>query len=733
MLETSEAYRSAIIGRTRQIIPQAVMEVVDPDIAYGAITGADQSAYSKPEELHDRTYEAGGAFATAENGLWGLDGSVDLYDGVPAVEQGWMGQAIAGDDGTFATAQVVEMAFTGVETLQAASIWFAQFAPADFTVEIMSSGTAVETFTETGNTQLSYSMSGFTVYNPTSIRLTVTKMARPGTRLRVTEIVPGVYEQWTGRQLVSININHQVDPSCLSLPYGSCEVTMDNRDRRFEPRNKDGLFLMLEERQALSTRLGVRLANQSVEYVPSGVFYMSGDGYKTGENNATITWELVDILGLLADRTYIPPTTLPTTAEGWLASLVSQLGSNFNGRYKISDELADLPLACDAQDVANVNCGDLTRWICMAIQAYPRADQETGYLEAAQIGTEAEERIRLSALASYPTMKANEDVAALIFDLDGTTYTVTGTQGSSGKTVSIKNPFIKTQAAALTAARYILQFYGGNKFELTGRGNMACEMGEIDLIDLDNRAAVNARRTQQQLSLTNGIMANVPSTLITATGAFTYTKSRTFTADEEWEAPASTLYIILAQGGSGGEAGTAGSDGTAGWSGGEGNDAGTPGAAGEGGKVFAQQINVNRGQTISVHIGAGGALGQEGEHTTFGSYSSAAGVRSDAGVADVLGGDVYGQKGEDGSVSSTPVPGADGPANSGFGGNGGSAGTGGVWAMVTIVVIDGNTGQIMPDKNPQGLKAAVLQSHATEGAPGGRGGSGIAIAYWEED
>ena len=116
----------------------------------------------------------------------------------------------------------------------------------------------------------------------------------------------------------------------------------------------------------------------------------------------------------------------------------------------------------------------------------------------------------------------------------------------------------------------------------------------------------------------------------------------------------------------------------------------------------------------------------------IGSYSSAAGVRSDAGVADVLGGDVYGQKGEDGSVSSTPVPGADGPANSGFGGNGGSAGTGGVWAMVTVVVIDGNTGQIMPDKNPQGMQMPVMQSPGTQGAPGGSGGSGIAVAYWEE-
>lgn len=734
MLETSAAYQEAIVGGVRYIVPRAVMEVIDPDISFGTATGSAQGPYSKPEELHDRVYEAAGVFATGENGVWGLDGSVDLYDGIPAVEQGWMGDAMCGTDGTFDEPQVVIQPFTGVGTLQAASVWFALFPPADFTVEILSESTVVQSWSVTDNTQMSFSAQGFTVYNPTSIRVTVTKMARPETRLRVAEIVPGVYEQWQGRQLTELRIKHEVDPSCLSLPYGTCSVGIDNRDRRFEPRRRDGLFQMLEARQAMKTRMGVRLADRSVEYVPTGVFFMSGDGYKTGKNNATITWDLVDIIGLIAQRTYIVPSPLPTTAAGWLASIVAQLGDNFANLYQIDQELGETPLTCSADDVTNVTCGDLARWVCMAIQAYPRANAETGALEAAVPARDASGRIKLSALTVYPTMKANEDVAALIFDLQGETFVVGGTQGSSSKTVNIKNPFISTQETALKVARYILQFYGGNRFELTGRGDMSCEMGDIDRIDLDERSAANGRRISQELSLKDGIMANVPSTLITATGAFTYTNYRAFTEDEDWTGPdgVTEVYLILVQGGWGGEAGTAGKNGTAGWNGGEGNDDGTPGKGGRGGLVFAGTVNINEGQTFSVHIGAGGEPGKEGGHTTFGGWSSASGVQNDAGVADVLGGDVYGQAGTEGIVSSTPVPGAAGPANSGFGGNGGSAGVGGVWANVVIKVIDGNTGKPIPNANPQGVTMPVLQQPATQGAEGGAGGSGIAIVYWEE-
>lgn len=98
------------------------------------------------------------------------------------------------------------------------------------------------------------------------------------------------------------------------------------------------------------------------------------------------------------------------------------------------------------------------------------ADASTGDLTAEPLWSEGN-RVTLDNLNSYPTMKANGDVAALIFTLNdgaGTKYIVSGNATSSSETVSIDNPFIKTEAQALAAARLILSTYGGNVLDLTG-------------------------------------------------------------------------------------------------------------------------------------------------------------------------------------------------------------------------------------------------------------------------
>ncbi len=100
---------------------------------------------------------------------------------------------------------------------------------------------------------------------------------------------------------------------------------MDNLDRRFEPRNKNGVFRSIEERQGIDISIGV----DGGDYQHVGIFYQYSGGWKTGDNGTTMQWSLVDIVGLLADRQYLPPDTLPTTLQGWAASLVSQLGTNF--------------------------------------------------------------------------------------------------------------------------------------------------------------------------------------------------------------------------------------------------------------------------------------------------------------------------------------------------------------------------------------------------------------------
>lgn len=456
MINSTAAYRAAITGGARRALLRALIDISDPDIVYGPAGSSGESAYSKSAQLHDKNFTGPARYATLERNRWVLDGAWGVYPDRPAELEGetaFQGGVLSGADGAFPTAQWVELRFSGVSVLQACSVWFPENdwdgVPADFTVEVKQGGAAYHTKTFTGNMETHVSLAGFTVYNPDAIRLTVTKWSLPGRRLRAVEIVPGVYEEWGNDVIASFDLKHQGNFSCLALPYGTCTLKMDNLDRRFEPRSKTGLFQSIQERQGIPVSIGVRLPDGGEEYKQAGVFYQYSGGWRTGDNGLSMQWDLVDIVGLLADREFLPPATLPVTLEGWMAALAGQLGVNFAERYTVDPDYASLPVTANsAEEVTGKKCGEILRWACMAAGTWPRADAETGRLTAEPLWNQGN-KLDLDNLASYPVMKANDDLAAIIFTLhDGgdTRCIVSGNATASSATVSVDNPFIHTRA-----------------------------------------------------------------------------------------------------------------------------------------------------------------------------------------------------------------------------------------------------------------------------------------------
>lgn len=708
MISATEAYKTAIVADTRRIYIQAIIDIIDPDIVFGTVDSSGQEWFSKPEQLYDKEMEIYPAYATLEQNRWMLDGSFQvLPDSVGDIEGqvGFVGDVLSGSDGTFSQAVWVEEQFSNVSILQACSVYFPNSDhdgfPVDFKIEVKQGGTAYFTEEVTGNTQTSVFFSGFTVQNPDAIRLTVTKWSLPGRRMRVAEILPGLYERWDGDSIAEFTLKHQGDVSCITLPYGTCTIKIDNQDRRFEPRSKAGVFQSIEERQGIPVSMGVLLPDGTVEYKPVGVFYQYSGGWKTGDNGITMQWDLVDIVGLLQAREFIPPATLPTTLGGWIAALVSQLGTNFSDFYTVDPNyISKAATVRERADVTGMTCGDVLRYVCMATGTWPRADAETGYLTAEPLWDQGN-RLDLDNLTAYPVMRANSDLAAVIFTLnDGndTQYIVSGNSTASSETQSIDNPFIQTQAQALTAARQILSTYGGNKLELTGRGDMTSEIGDVDTVWLDESQATTARRIQQTLSLTDGVLQNAESILLQADGSFLFENSVKITQSGTWTAPAGVtqLRLILGQGGG---SGTSGADGT--W-----DAAGADGTDGQGGKIWSGTVNINPQQTFDVTIGAAG-----GGETTFGQYSSANGERYSPAFTDITSGDAFGRTG-----IQAPLP------NSSDGGARGAGGIKGNRHRESSTDSEGNIHSWM-----------VIDNYPGEGQPGIAGASGFALVYWDKE
>lgn len=708
MLEITDGYKSAIVGDVRRMLIKAVIDISDPDMTFGDVNSSGAASFSKPEQLHDKNMDLESRYATLEPNRWVLDGSFRLIPDDPAQlsgEVGFVGDVLSGDDGSFASAVYAEMAFSNVSILQACSVYFSQDAvdgvAEDFSVAVYSGSTAVYTKDFTGNTAVSVSLDGFTVYDPTAIRVTVTKWSLPGRRMRIAEIIPGIYERWTDDIIASLDIQMRGSFSCLSTPYGTCTLRMDNLDRRFEPRNKSGIFRSIEERQAIPVAIGCELSDGSVEYKQVGVFFQANGGWRTGDNAMTMQWDLVDIVGLLASREFKAPSTLPTTLSGWLSALVDQLGVNFDGWYHVDPNYADAAATVNAvSDVEGHRCGDILRWVCMATGTWPRADAETGYLTAEPFWSQGN-KLDLDNMSSYPVMKANDDLAVLtfkLFDGAGTVLNISGNATSSSNTLTVSNPFLHTAAQARTAARQILSQYGGIKLETVSRGDPAGEIGDVDTVWLNESSATTGRRMEQSLSFSNGVLRDCKSVLLQADGSFLFEQKQVFAESGTFTPPSgvTTLRLILvAKGGDG----TAGTDGT--W-----DAAGVDGVDGSGGKVWSGSVNINEGQTYTVAVG---------DEATFGVYSSANGKVYPNGFTDVQSGDSYGRTGV-----KYPLPGT---------GDGGAGGNGGVKGNRHTETVMGENEEGKPTID----LVTVIDNYPTNGTAGTAGVNGCVVVYWDKE
>lgn len=688
MISSTEQYQAAVVAPARRIYIKAVINISDPDLVFLEPVATSTAPWTKPAELHDKVIDDPARYATLERNRWLLDGSFNLFpdDFQVPDNMGYTMDDLPGDDGTYDPAQELSQPIENVSVLQAFSVFFsgdeADGVAEDFTVQVVQGSTAYFEQEVTGNTKKSVSFDGFTVYDPDYIKVIVTKWSLPGRRVRTVEVIPGVYEEWTDSIFSTFGVTQQGDFSCITLPYGTLQLGINNTDKRFEPRKKNSLFQSIEARQGIQAFIGVRLSTGAIEYKSLGIFYQYGDGWKTSDNGMSLTWNLVDIIGLLSERTYIPPITLPTTLEGWIASVVAQLGENFVGRYHVDpDYAAKAVTASNASAVTGKRCGDIIRWACMATGTWPRADAETGDLTAEPLWNQGN-KLLLTSLVSYPVMAANESIASLIFTLaDGSQYVVSGNSTSSEKTITIENPFIHTSDEALTAARLILSCYGGNTIETTGRGDPSSEIGDVDTIWLDESSAATARRKMQTFSISNHVLQNCQGKMLQADGSYLFEEFAVITESGTWKAPANVknnqLRVVA---GSGGQGGSRGQDG---FIGGSGNRPGSGVSAGEGekgidglgGKVWYGVININPQQEFTVVLGDGGAPsdtygvpGAMGGVTTFGDYSSEDGQLYPNGYTDIANGQSFARTGV-----SAPV---DGTGDGGAGGKGGEAGSG---------------------------------------------------------
>lgn len=663
MIVHTESYDKAVTASSRRMFARAVFDLVDPDAEIEGVSTNSESEISLSDQVVNRGQGSSDQrIATLELDRWLLDGSFVIRPDDPTDREGqvgWESDGLCGADGAFALPYpYIEMALTNVSILQAVSLEFSDDPldgyPVDFYVELWSGSSLLETVEITGNTGNIVVVGDFTVNNPTKIRLTIQKWSVPYRRVRLARFMLGLFENWDSSVIQDVDIYTEVTFSGLKIPYSSCTIRVENKNHRFDPYAPNTIFTSIEERQAIVVDLGLRLEDGSVEWIPGGTYYQQSAGWSL--QDLTVSWELLDIIGMLVKRKFVTPSTLPTTLAGWIGAIMSSLGVNFSKKYIVDSNVGALALTATADKVAEKTCGEILRFACMATNTWPRQDFETGFLRVGKLERLEGNRITLDNMPSYPEMSANDDIADITFELDSGEVVFPGNNTESEVSLSVKNPFVHTEADARKAVVSCLFEYGGRSFSVVSRGNPTSECGDIQSVDTQFLSTISARLYKQQLKLDAGVMRKMPSYLVQSPNDSFYENKVVLTGCGSWTAPvAGTIKVTLVSGGTGGMGGGGGNMHSE-WNSPEDN---AGGIGGDGGKVYILETTATEGQVFAYACGAGGSAGAggsvgndgkpgaEGSDTTFGVYSSSGGVRYAVGLMDIQSGAVYAQKGGD--------------------------------------------------------------------------------------
>lgn len=724
MIVHTEAYDKAVTASSRRMFARAVFDLVDPDAQTTAVTVSNESEISLKDQVVNRGHGSSDQrIATLELDRWALDGSFVIPPENPADragQVGWESADLCGSDGVFALPYpYIELAIANVSILQAVTLEFSSDSldghPVDFTVAMWSGATLLKTVEVTGNEGTSVVVGDFTVNNPTKIRLTVKRWSTPYRRVRLARFMLGLFETWDTSVIQDVDIYTEVTFSGLKIPYSSCTIRVENKNHRFDPYAPNTIFTSIEERQAIVVDLGLRLEDGSVEWISGGTYYQQSAGWSL--QDLTVSWELLDIIGMLVKRKFVVPSTLPTTLEGWLGAMMASLGVNFSSKYIVDEAVVGTALTSTADAVAGKTCGEILRFACMATNTWPRQDFETGCLRVGKLERLEGNRITLDNMPSYPEMSANDDIADITFELDSGEVTFPGNNTDSEISLSIKNPFVHTVADARKAVISCLFEYGGRSFSVVSRGNPTSECGDIQSVDTQFLSTISARLYKQQLKLDAGVMKDMPSYFVQSPNDSMYENKIVLVESGTWTAPAAgTIKITLIGGGTGGMGGGGGNMHSE-WNSPEDN---AGGIGGDGGKVYIVETTVTKDQVFNYACGTGGAAGAggsagndgkpgaKGTDTTFGVYSSAGGVRYAVGLMDIQSGAVYAQKGGD-----------YGYLVDGLNGSGGAGGK------------QGKNGRRVTYTNPEtGESYTKTKARPQAGGPGQPGKDGCVIVEW---
>ncbi len=255
-----------------------IFSVTDPD-APSLSTPSDNGhlPYSDVDSVDVGT-SALVTYQTLERNRFILDGKNPLPLDENPIYQGYVGSAISSDTGAYTVQPYIKITFDDYVQFPGLTFQFDESMgdyPTSMRVVAYKDGVSVLDKTKTPDN--TYWMMDEQIPLCNSIFLYWVNSSVPHRRARLLSLTYGLVNRLETKDIISCTSTKEIDLLTSKIPKQEFEFSLIDTERRYDPENPSGLWEYLESRQPVNYQYGYELSDGSIEWIPWGLSYSTGD------------------------------------------------------------------------------------------------------------------------------------------------------------------------------------------------------------------------------------------------------------------------------------------------------------------------------------------------------------------------------------------------------------------------------------------------------------------------
>lgn len=256
-------------------------------IVFG-VTDPDAPNLSSPTDNGHLPYSTVGAvdlgmsvpntYHTLERNRFVLNGKNPLPLDINPTYQGYVGNAISGDDCVWEINPTVTIAMSDYVQLAGITFQFDESLdeyPTELQIQAYYDNSSV--FDEVITPDSSYY--AYTEQIPlfNKISFIWLKSKTPHRRARLTQLIYGLMNELVDDDIVECGSSKEISLDSTKLPKNDFSFTIVDTKKQYDPENPNGVWEYLESRQPVTYYYGYELSDGTIEWIPWGMSYSTGD------------------------------------------------------------------------------------------------------------------------------------------------------------------------------------------------------------------------------------------------------------------------------------------------------------------------------------------------------------------------------------------------------------------------------------------------------------------------